>query len=74
MGDGTFLRVSAQLLGPGKPPIGEDKDGAALGQPPKLAVDGGTPHPQPPRSQAREETSMKIGRTEKSLGFFQNFK
>ncbi len=48
-------------------------DGAALRQPPKLAVDGSDPHPQPPRSQVRAEMSMKLGCAEKSIAFFQNF-
>ena len=45
-----------------------------LGQPPKLHVDGGDPHPQTLRSQVGAETTMEFLRAEKPVGTLENFK
>jgi hypothetical protein len=65
-------------LTPGKPVTSfaivtmESVDGAALDQPPKLAVDGGDPHPQTLRSQVSAETTMKLGGAQKPVGTLEN--
>ena len=48
-------------------------DGAGLGQPAKLAVDGRDPHPQTPRSQIGAEKIANLRRAEEPVGTLQNF-
>lgn len=45
-----------------------------LGQPPKLHVDGGDPHPQTLRSQVGAETTMEFFCIEKPVGSPENLK
>jgi hypothetical protein len=47
-------------------------DGTGLGEPPKLTVDGGDPHPKTLRSEVDADTTVKLGGAEKSVGSFQN--